>query len=488
MSNVKINNKANQKNRNEGKDLELKIRTLDKNIEISRSEIVSKLFGTDGVRGIANVELTASLAFDLGRVGAYVITKNKKENTKILIGGDSRISYDMLESAISAGMMSVGVDVYVVGTIPTPAMAYLVRKYKMDAGVMISASHNKMQDNGIKFFNQDGYKLSDEIENEIEDIIKNKLDELPQPTGAGVGKKFAFETGSQDYIAYLTSISENRFEGLKIAIDCANGATSFVAKTIFENLGAEVLTINNSPNGININRHCGSTHLDVISNFVKSNKVDVGFAFDGDGDRCLAVDEKGEELDGDQLLAIIAKKLKENGKLKDNTIVATLMSNLGLTIYGQDNGIDIVQTAVGDRYVLEYMLEHGKNLGGEQSGHVIMLDYNTTGDGILTAILLLNVLKTSDVPVSELAKVMKKLPQALVNANVHNKLKYDYLKYDEIKTEIERLEAMFAGRGRVLIRPSGTEALVRVMIEGEDINVLNAEARKLADLIEEYLS
>ncbi len=394
----------------------------------------------------------------------------------------------MLESAISAGMMSVGVEVYVVGAIPTPAMAYLVRKYNMDAGVMISASHNKMQDNGIKFFNKDGYKLSDEIENEIEEIIKNKLDELPQPTGAGVGRKYTLESAGEDYVKYITSISENRLNGLKIAIDCANGATSFVAKNILEALGAEVLTINNAPNGININRHCGSTHLEVISNFVKSNKVHVGFAFDGDGDRCLAVDENGEELDGDQIMAIIAKQMKTEGKLKGDTIVATVMSNLGLTIYGKENGIDIVQTSVGDRYVLEYMLENDKNLGGEQSGHVIMLDYNTTGDGILTAVLVANALVTTKEKVSELAKVMTKLPQCLINANVHNKLKYDYLKYDEIKFEIERLEKMFDGRGRVLIRPSGTEALVRVMIEGEDKEVLTREARKLADIIEEYLS
>ncbi len=449
---------------------------------------MSKLFGTDGVRGIANVELTANLAFDLGRVGAYVITKNKKENAKILIGGDSRISYDMLESAISAGMMSVGVEVYVVGTIPTPAMAYLVRKYKMDAGVMISASHNKMQDNGIKFFNNEGYKLSDEIENEIEDIIKNRIDELPQPTGAGVGKRLTLDSASQDYIDYISGISENKLTGLKIAIDCANGATSYVAKNIFENLGAEVLTINNAPNGININRHCGSTHLEVISNFVKSNKVDVGFAFDGDGDRCLAVDENGEELDGDQIMAIIAKKLKSEGRLKGDTIVATVMSNLGLSIYGEENNIEIVQTSVGDRYVLEYMIANDKNLGGEQSGHVIMLDYNTTGDGILTAVQMANAIVTSGEKISALSGVMKKLPQCLINANVHNKLKYDYLKYDEIKSEIERLEEMFAGRGRVLIRPSGTEALVRVMIEGEDEAVLQREARKLADIIEEYLS
>ncbi len=450
---------------------------------------MSKLFGTDGVRGLANVELTANLAFDLGRVGAYVITKDKKEKTKILIGGDSRISYDMLESAISAGMMSVGVDVYVVGTIPTPAMAYLVRKYKMDAGVMISASHNKMQDNGIKFFNQDGYKLSDEIENEIEDIIKHNLDELPQPTGGAVGKKFVSENASEDYIEYITSIiGENGLSGLKIAIDCANGATSFVAEKIFNQLGAEVLTINNEPTGININRHCGSTHLEVIAGFVKENKVDVGFAFDGDGDRCLAVDENGNEIDGDQIMAIIAKKMQKRGILKDDTIVATVMSNLGLKIFGKENNMDIVTTNVGDRYVLEYMLEHNKNLGGEQSGHVIMLDYNTTGDGILTAVYMASIIAKESKKISELNTEMKKLPQCLVNAHVHNKLKYDYLKYDVIKSEIDRLEAMFDGKGRVLIRPSGTEALVRIMIEGEDEQLLEREAKKLAEIIEEYLS
>lgn len=451
---------------------------------------MARMFGTDGVRGLANVELTAELAFKLGRASGYLITKNKDKNQrpKVLVGSDSRISGDMLENAISAGMMSLGVDVYFAGVIPTPAMAYLVRKYEMDTGVMISASHNKMEDNGIKFFSKDGHKLSDEVENNIEDIIKNHLDELPHPVGEDLGRKYISENASKDYIDYVTSISENNIKGIKVAIDCANGATSYVAKEIFEKIGAEVLPINYNPTGTNINNNCGSTHLDVISEFVKNNNVDMGFAFDGDGDRCLAVDENGNEIDGDQILAILGKKLKKDGKLNQDTIVATVMSNLGLRVFGEENNLNIVSTGVGDRYVLEYMLKNDCKLGGEQSGHIIMLDYNTTGDGILTAVIMANIIYSENKKISELNKNMKKFPQCLVNVKVNNSLKHDYLQYDEIKKGIEELEKFFDGRGRVLIRPSGTEPILRIMIEGEDEKVLETEANKLGKIVEKYLS
>lgn len=448
---------------------------------------MGKLFGTDGVRGIANTELTGELAYNLGRAGAYVLTKEKAHAPRILVGMDTRISGDMLESALVAGMCSVGAHAVLAGVIPTPAVAYLVRKYKFDAGVVISASHNPMEYNGIKFFNSNGYKLRDELENEIEDILLNNIDVLPQPTGSTVGTKSLSEDAIEDYITFLTKSTNVKLNGIKVALDCANGASYKAGPIAILNLGASMCIIHNEPDGTNINANCGSTHIDDLKKFVVENGADIGFAFDGDADRCLAVDEKGNLIDGDKILAICGLNMKKKGILKNDTIVGTVMTNLGLNIMAKENGLNIEQTNVGDRYVLKRMIEKGYNLGGEQSGHIIFLDHNTTGDGILTAIQLLTVLKESGKKASELASVMEQMPQVLVNARVNNAKKNSYMDVAEIKDAIDALSAKFENEGRVLIRTSGTEPLVRVMIEGKDINVMQQEAEKLAKLIEEKL-
>ena len=448
---------------------------------------MGKLFGTDGVRGIANTELTGELAYNLGRAGAYVLTKEKAHAPRILVGMDTRISGDMLESALVAGMCSVGAHAVLAGVIPTPAVAYLVRKYKFDAGVVISASHNPMEYNGIKFFNSNGYKLRDELENEIEDILLNNMDVLPQPTGSTVGTKSLSEDAIEDYITFLTKSTNVKLNGIKVALDCANGASYKAGPIAILNLGASMCIIHNEPDGTNINANCGSTHIDDLKKFVVENGADIGFAFDGDADRCLAVDEKGNLIDGDKILAICGLNMKKKGILKNDTIVGTVMTNLGLNIMAKENGLNIEQTNVGDRYVLKRMIEKGYNLGGEQSGHIIFLDHNTTGDGILTAIQLLTVLKESGKKASELASVMEQMPQVLVNARVNNAKKNSYMDVAEIKDAIDALSAKFENEGRVLIRTSGTEHLVRVMIEGKDINVMQQEAEKLAKLIEEKL-
>ncbi len=450
---------------------------------------MGKLFGTDGVRGIANKELTPELALNIGKAGAYVLTKENKHAPKIIVGMDTRISGDMLEAALTAGMCSLGATVYIAGVIPTPGIAYLVRKYNLDAGVVISASHNPMQDNGIKFFNSDGYKLPDCLELEIENIIFNELDSLPRPTNAEVGRKIICDNALNDYIDFLHSTVEGTsFKGMKIALDCANGATHSAAKTIFEKMGANVTVIHNEPDGTNINLNCGSTHMESLVETVKKNNLDIGIAFDGDGDRCLFVDENGKIVEGDEIMSICVNYLKEKGKLKNNTLVATVMSNLGLFVMGEKLGINIEKTGVGDRYVLERMLEKDFVFGGEQSGHIIFLEHNTTGDGILTGLKVVSILAESGKTLSEANCYMEVLPQALVNAKVDNDKKYLYLENSEINKEIEILESKFAGEGRVLIRPSGTEPLVRVMIEGKDKAVIEKEARKLADLIESLLS
>lgn len=448
---------------------------------------MARLFGTDGVRGVANTELTGELAFRLGRAGAYVLTKEKKNAPRILVAMDTRISGDMLENALVAGICSVGAHAVVAGIIPTPAVAYLIRKYRLDAGVMISASHNPVEYNGIKFFDRRGYKLSDELEDEIEAIIKSRQEILPSPTGIGVGTKSYAEDALDDYIAFLTKTTTERFDGIKVAIDCANGASYKAAPIAMLDLGAGLCIIHNEPDGTNINEKCGSTHMDDLQALVKENGADIGFAFDGDADRCLAVDENGQLIDGDKILAICGLDMKERGLLQKNTIVGTVMSNLGLTMMGRAHGIEVLQTAVGDRYVLERMLADGYNIGGEQSGHVIFLDHNSTGDGILTAIQLLSVLKRSGKKASELAQVMETLPQVLVNARVNHAKKNAYMEDEVVREAIAALEETFSADGRVLIRTSGTEPLVRVMIEGKDIEKMDAEARKLAALIEERL-
>lgn len=448
---------------------------------------MGKLFGTDGVRGVANIELTGELAFQLGRAGAYVLTKETKHAPRILVAMDTRISGDMLESALVAGILSVGAHAIQAGVIPTPAVAYLVRHYRLDAGVVISASHNPVEYNGIKFFNSEGYKLSDNLENEIEEIILSRQEILPAPTGGQIGTKSIAEDALDDYIAFLEKTTTARFDGLKIALDCANGASYKAAPIALLDLGAKMCIIHNEPDGTNINENCGSTHIEELQAFVKEHQADVGFAFDGDADRCLAVDENGELIDGDRILAVCGKYMKEHQALEKNTIVGTVMSNLGLSIMGKANDITIKQANVGDRYVLEQMLKEGYNLGGEQSGHIIFLDHNTTGDGVLTAIQFLTVMVRTGKKASELASVMEVLPQVLVNARVNNAKKNTYLEVPAIAEAIHALEEQFSGDGRVLIRTSGTEPLIRIMIEGKDTKKMRQEAEKLAAFIEDQL-
>ena len=445
---------------------------------------MGRLFGTDGVRGIANEELTADLAYKLGRAGAFVLTEGA-HRPKILVGMDTRISGDMLEAALVSGILSVGAEAICVGVVPTPAIAYLTRKYNADAGVVISASHNPVEYNGIKFFNGNGYKLSDELEDKIQSIIENNFEGVPSPTGADLGRKVLGETALEDYVNFAKSTIDVDLKGLKVALDCANGAAYRAAVEGFAQLGAEVHVINNNPNGININEKCGSTHPEDLMEYVVKEGCDLGLAFDGDADRCLAVDNKGNLIDGDFIMAICGKHLKEQGKLKDDMVVVTVMSNLGLDIAFNREKISTIKTKVGDRYVLEEMVKGGYKLGGEQSGHIIFLDYNTTGDGLVTGLQIAAVVKKSRKSLSELASMMTKLPQVLVNAKVPNDMKDIHEKDSEIAEEIRKIEAKFQGCGRVLIRPSGTEPLVRVMLEGEDQAELDRVAHALAKMIEE---
>lgn len=449
---------------------------------------MGRLFGTDGVRGVANLELTPKLAYKLGQAGAYVLTGETKHTPKILVGMDTRISGDMLEAALISGICSVGAQVISLGVIPTPAVAYLTRLYDADAGVVISASHNPFEYNGIKFFNSNGYKLSDEIEDKIEELIKGDEDALPKPVGHNLGYKLYQESALEDYVNFVKGTINGKLEGLKVAIDCANGAAFQAAPMALYDLDAEVSVINNEPDGININSGCGSTHMQQLQAYVKEVKADVGLAFDGDADRVLAVDENGNIVDGDQIMSIIGLHMKKQGTLPYNTIVATVMSNMGMDIMAKNEGLKIEKTKVGDRYVLEEMLNSGYMLGGEQSGHIIFLEHNTTGDGLLTAIQLLKVMKDSGMKLSELASVMQILPQVLINAKVTNEKKYKYLEDEIIKKMCKELEDEFQGEGRVLIRPSGTEPLVRVMIEGKDKEYITRRAKELVRVIEGRLS
>ena len=444
---------------------------------------MARMFGTDGVRGIAGSELTIELAMKLGQAGAYVLTKEQSHQPTIIVGCDTRISGGMLASALMAGICSVGANAIYVGVAPTPAIAYLTRKHKVDAGVVISASHNPMEFNGIKFFNGDGYKLSDNLEDESEALIRNDMEDVDFPIGPGIGKVEYRLDIVDEYIRYQEKTVPVDLSKLKIVVDCAEGASSYTSVQTLKDLGADLIAIHTSPDGTNINANCGSTHMDELRARVVSEKADVGIAFDGDADRMLAVDENGNLIDGDVVMAICGNYLKKKGKLAKDTIVVTVMSNLGFSIMGKKEGIHVEKTKVGDRYVLENMLENGYNLGGEQSGHVIFLDDNTTGDGLLTALHLLQVMVDTGKKLSELSTVMEVLPQALVNAKVPNHKKESYMEYSEIADAIKELEDKFAGEGRVLIRPSGTEPLVRVMIEGKDQAVIDEEARKLADLI-----
>jgi phosphoglucosamine mutase len=448
---------------------------------------MARLFGTDGVRGVANDELTPILAMQLGQAGAYVLSKEKEHKPTIMVGCDTRISGDMLANALMAGACSVGANVVYVGVIPTPAIAYLTKRYRVDAGVVISASHNPVEFNGIKFFDGNGFKLPDALEDEIEELINSGMKDVQFPTGPSVGKIKYRTDAREEYINHAARAVPVDLRGLKIVVDCAEGASYYTSVETLKELGAEVVAIHNNPDGTNINANCGSTHMEELQARVVFEKANVGLAFDGDADRLLAVDEKGNKVDGDVIMAIVGNHMKSKGELKDNTIVATVMSNLGFFLMGNANGIKIEQTKVGDRYVLERMREIGANLGGEQSGHIIFLDENTTGDGLLSALHLLQVIVETKKPLSELSTIMTVLPQALVGAKVPNHKKESYMEYPEIAEAIERVSAKFAGEGRVLIRPSGTEPLVRVMIEGKDQELIEKEAKELAQLIQDVM-
>ena len=446
-----------------------------------------KYFGTDGVRGVANKELTCELAYKLGKAGGYVLT-NAEHKVKVVVGKDTRQSGDMLEAALIAGLMSVGCDVITVGVIPTPGVAYLTRKYGADCGVVISASHNPMEDNGIKFFNKDGFKLDDEIELNIEKYIDNieKIDY--NPIGEQVGVKIHKHTATEDYVEYLKSIVDVDLTGLKVVLDCANGASYKVAPAVFKQLGAEVIDIYTTPNGKNINDKCGSTHPEELQKAVVENKADLGLAYDGDADRLIAVDETGAIVDGDHIMILGAVYLKNQNKLANDTLVVTTMSNIGLHIAAKEYGIKLAITDVGDRYVIEEMKKGGYNLGGEQSGHMIFLDYNTTGDGVLSSLIVSKIVKEEGKTLSDLSALMKTYPQVLINVEVKNEVKNKFMENDEVRAEIERLEKIMDGSGRVLIRPSGTQPLVRVMLEGKDEGQIKDLAQGLADLIKEKLS
>lgn len=452
-----------------------------------------KYFGTDGIRRIANTELSPELVYKVAKAGAYVLSKHTDHTPTILIGRDTRISGTLIESAMTAGFLSYGANVKILDVMPTPAVAYLTRRFKADASVVISASHNTYEFNGVKYFSNKGMKIPDELEEEIEEVMDSgKIDEL-KAVNDKIGVSEIRTDLLDEYVYFFRKNFEEELEqfdkeNFVVAVDTANGATSVVADKIFNALGIKHMIINDNPDGININDNCGSTHLEGLKKFVLENKCDLGIAYDGDGDRCLAIDEKGNEIDGDKILAILSSSFKQKGILKKDTVVATVMSNLGLNKFTEANGISFIQTKVGDRYVLEEMLKNGYNLGGEQSGHVICLDYNPTGDGILTSILLIRAMLEQNKTASEISSIMKAYPQVLVNARIANDKKDEYKNDPEIKQAIEALENEFSGNGRVLIRASGTEPLIRVMIEGENQEYIKEKATKLAKLIEEKLN
>ncbi len=448
---------------------------------------MGRLFGTDGVRGIANEKLSCELAFKLGQAGAYVLTSSVHK-ARILIGRDTRISGDMLESALVAGICSVGAEAVVAGVIPTSGVAFLTRDYGADAGIVISASHNAAEYNGIKFFSADGKKLPDEIEDRIEAIILDGSETMEHKTGVNVGRRVGALNALAEYKEFLLGATDTNLRGLKIVLDCAHGAASVVGPRAFQELGATVVPYYNTPDGTNINDNCGSTHPQKLTQLVTELGADMGFAFDGDADRLIAVDEHGVVVDGDQIMAICAIDLKKRGMLKKDTLVCTVMSNLGLDIAMEQQGIRTVKTKVGDRYVLEEMLRSGYSLGGEQSGHIIFLDQTPTGDGILSGIQLASVVMRSGRPLSRLAGKISILPQVLVNARVKDEYKDHILEDEQVKARMQALESQFHGKGRVLIRPSGTEPLVRVMIEGQNKQEIERQAVEMAALIESRLA
>ena len=445
---------------------------------------MGRLFGTDGVRGIANTDLTCELAMNIGRAAAHVLAREKVKRPKILIGKDTRSSSTMLESALSAGICSTGADVVFVGNVPTPAVAFLVSDCGADAGIMISASHNPCEYNGIKIFDSNGYKLPDEMEEEIESLVLDDLSPIPTPIGGDVGSIFKREDYLEDYIKHLLSTVNVDFNGLKIAIDCANGSAFYTAEKIFNALGAECYMLHAKPNGTNINSECGSTDMRDLIRFVNANGMDLGLAFDGDADRCLAVDEKGQIIDGDKLIAVFAKELKSKNKLVNNTAVVTVMTNVGFTKFAKENDIFVDVTAVGDRYVLESMIKNCYKIGGEQSGHIIFKDYASTGDGQLTGIQFAAAMVRNNKTASELASIMTSFPQTMINVHVTDNVKKILNTDKEILDIINEKSKILGDSGRVLVRASGTEPLVRVMIEGKNIKEINNMAKEIAAVIE----
>ncbi|KHF37867.1 phosphoglucosamine mutase [Halalkalibacter okhensis] len=436
-------------------------------------------FGTDGVRGVANKELTPELAFKLGRAGGYVLTKDT-EKPRVVVGRDTRISGEMLESALVAGLLSIGAEVMRLGVISTPGVAFLTKALSANAGVMISASHNPVPDNGIKFFGPDGFKLLDNQEAEIERLLDSE-DELPRPTGGALGVITDYFEGGQKYLQYLKQTVQEDFSGIHIALDCAHGAASSLAPHLFADLEADISTMGTSPNGVNINENCGSTHPEALSAFVLEKGAQIGLAFDGDADRIIAIDENGDVVDGDKIMFICAKYMKEQGWLKHNTVVSTVMSNLGFYKGLEELGIEAKQTSVGDRYVMEEMRKGGYNIGGEQSGHIIFLDHITTGDGLLSALQLVNIMKVKNMPLSKLASEMETFPQKLVNVRVTDK--HAVTENAKVSAAIEDVESKMAGEGRVLVRPSGTEPLVRVMIEAKTEELCNQYVDQIAEVV-----
>lgn len=450
---------------------------------------MGRLFGTDGVRGIANKDLTNDLAMKIGAAAATVLLREaKSKKPTVLIGKDTRASGDMLEAALTAGLCSVGCNVLSIGIVPTPAVAYLVGLYECEAGIMISASHNPCEYNGIKIFQKTGYKLDDAIEEEIEAIILDNAEEIDIKIGGDVGNRLYSKTAVNDYIDHVVSTTDVRFDGLKIALDCANGSASVCAKEIFTRLGAKCIMLSDTPDGTNINDKCGSTHPEELMSFVKDANLDLGLAFDGDADRMLAVDENGCLVDGDKIIAICANKMKQEGRLQKDTAVVTVMSNMGFFKFCDEHGIKCAKTAVGDRYVLERMLKDGYNIGGEQSGHVIFLDYATTGDGELSGVQLVETVVKSGKKLSELASIMKVYPQVLINVKVSAEGKKKYNNDEYIIAATQKAEMELMGDGRVLVRVSGTEPLVRVMLEGKDVDHIQRLGEEIAQVVKERLS
>ena len=446
---------------------------------------MGRLFGTDGARGVALTELTCETAMQIGRAAAMVLTKKANHKPKILIGKDTRISSDVLESALIAGICSMGADAVTLGVVPTPAVAFLVKKREADAGVMISASHNSMEFNGIKLFAGTGYKLSDDIEEEIERLVLDNPEEIKAAMtgGANVGKISTDKNAEWDYIRYIMKTIDHDLSGVRVAIDCANGSASATAERLFGGLGATVYLFNSTPNGTNINDRCGSTYMEAISRYVVENKCHLGVAFDGDADRCLAVDETGAILDGDKLISIFARDMRDKGTLKKNTAVVTVLTNLGFTHFAKNNNINMITTKVGDRYIMEQMLAGGYNLGGEQSGHIIFHDFATTGDGQLTAVQLMSVVKRQDRKVSELGSMMERYPQVMINVKITQKWKEAWKNDVEIEKAITENQKKLGSSGRILVRESGTEPLIRVMIEGKRFDLINDMAIEIADII-----